>query len=132
MTIFSYGVAAILKQQFREPELLNILALRLNLLKKTSGKNHPLGWILHYAVGMLFILIIELTRIGFNIDPSIIYYIVSGAICGLIGIAVWFITFKLHPNPPKVWYKGFYIQLIFAHAIFGVGIWISRSIFPAL
>lgn len=132
MTTFSYGVAAILKQQFREPELLNMLAIRLKIIKVTSDKNHPLGWIVHYAVGVLFVAIIELIRAQANISLTILYYILAGAICGLIGIVMWFVTFRMHPNPPKLWYTAFYIQLILAHIIFGIGIWISVSVFYTL
>jgi hypothetical protein len=125
MTMFSYGVAAILKQQFREPELLNLLAIRLKILNKTSDKNHPLGWIVHYAVGVFFVVSIELVRGEAGFDPAILYYLLAGGICGLIGVVMWFSTFRMHPNPPKLWYNAFYIQLIFAHIVFGLGIWSS-------
>lgn len=131
MTVFSYGLAGMLKEQFREPELLNMLAIRLHLLRTTSAKNHPLGWIIHYAVGLLFICLIEWIRSLLHANVSALYYIVCGAVCGLTGIAIWFFTFKVHPNPPKLDVKAFYIQLFFAHIVFGLGAWTTAQLWQS-
>ncbi len=86
MTLFSYGVSEIRKQPLREPELLNTVINRLEWI--TVGLNHPIGWILHYTVGFLFIVLIEWLPASIGIDTTLFYYLATGAICGLIGIGV--------------------------------------------
>jgi hypothetical protein len=129
MTLFSYGMAAVFRQQFREPKLLNILAIRLKILNASSGKNHPVGWVIHYVIGVLFVALIEWIRETAGFSPLPLYYIVAGTSCGLIGVVMWFITFRIHPNPPKLRYRAFYIQLILAHITFGLALWCCLTVF---
>ncbi len=124
MTIFSYVVSAIRKKKFREPELLNDLIRRLN--QKEPGFLIPIaGWIIHYFVGLLFIIAYHLYWRATDTDPTFNNCIVLGAFSGLIGIFGWQLAFSIHPNPPSIDFKEFYIQLFFAHVIFGAGAFLS-------
>jgi hypothetical protein len=46
--------------------------------------------------------------------------VVLGSASGFFGAEVWRQILKLHPNPPRVDFKNYYKQLIFAHVVFGV------------
>jgi hypothetical protein len=120
MTGFSYYVSRVRKKQFREPELLNELLVRGRLMKFTTSKNHPAGWLIHYLVGILFVAAYQLTSHITSIEADFAFYTLSGLISGFAGAAIWHVTLMLHPNPPAVAVKEFYLQLVLAHVIFGM------------
>ena len=121
MTAFSYGVSVIYRQQFREPVLLNNLLYRANVLHHPR-LNHGYGWTIHFTVGLLFNVPYYFLQEGHT--PTWLIYLLFGAFSGAIACVVWEIAFLLHPNPPTINYKGFYIQLFIAHIIFGMGSWL--------
>ena len=124
MTIFSYCVGAIRKKKFLEPGLLNDLLIRLK--NKMIMRLVPMaGWIIHYLVGLIFIVVYQGYWAKSTSGPSIINCIVLGALSGVIGICGWKLAFHIHPDPPRIDFKEFYAQLFFAHIIFGVGAYIS-------
>jgi hypothetical protein len=120
MTIFSYVISQVRGKQFREPELLNELLVRARVMKFTSSKNHPLGWIIHYGVGFAFVTLYQLLVHLTGIEPTLTYYLLAGLISGFIGVAAWHVTFSIHPNRPIIDFKEYYLQLIAAHVIFGL------------
>lgn len=119
MTSFSYVMAKMRKKQFKEPELLNKLVSRAGIIKVSPSKNHITGWLLHYSVGFFFSTVYDRIWTKSAVKPNLISGITLGAISGIFGIIIWNLTFKIHPNPPKTHLKEFYIQLFFAHLIFG-------------
>ena len=128
MTAFSYYLSYIRKKQFREPELLNELLVRARMMKFTASKNHPAGWIIHYLVGVVFVIIYQLIAAVTALTPDILFYSLGGLISGFIGVAIWHVTLSLHPNSPALDLKEFYFQLVIAHIIFGLsayaGLWL--------
>jgi hypothetical protein len=125
MTLFSYIYSAFRKKQYREPELLNILLRRLSAGRTFSISHSSVGWIVHYVVGLLFIISYSILWNFLEIEPSLMNCLVLGAISGLIGIAGWHITFRLHPHPPEINYAEYYFQLIIAHIVFGFGTYLA-------
>lgn len=121
MTAFSYLYSEIKDKKFKEPQLINILIDRLPNMKMTIGKHHWLGWFLHFLIGLiftaLFFLIWNFTKISITWESGIIL----GFLAGVIGVLGWRITFSIHPNPPNIQFSKFYIQLIVAHILFGLG-----------
>ena len=118
MTIFSYLVAEIQNEKFREPELLATLLRRLlPELGRRYGK--IAGWKIHYAVGLVFAIIYARVWERDKVKPSAKSGLVLGALSGLPAIAVWRLTFMLHPSPPKIHYRRFYGHLFLAHLVFG-------------
>jgi hypothetical protein len=117
MTAFSILVSRKADKQFREPVLLNRLLKRLSYKNEIDANSLP-GWISHYAVGTLFTTVYD--QIWQRRRPTLSNSLALGGISGLIGIAVWDLTFRLHPNPPSVDHKNYYKQLFVAHLIFGV------------
>ncbi len=121
MTAFSYLISIIRGKQFREPVLLNKLIDRWVDFSVNSHYSNPLGWALHYLVGLLFVAVYHVIWQYTAVDVSWGSAAIMGAISGLVGIGVWTVTFLIHPNPPKVHLLGFFSQLFFAHVIFGLG-----------
>lgn len=120
MTLFSYVVSVLVKDNFKEPELLGILIKRLG-----ADLNKPLatlaGWQIHYAVGVIFVTVYTLLWERKALRPGLKSGIFLGLISGVIGIGFWKIVFTLHPDPPRIQLKKYYVQLLLAHVLFGIG-----------
>ncbi len=125
MTVFSYLVSIAAGKQFREPVLLNKLLDRWVNMHITPHRSNPMGWLLHYLVGVAFVLAYHLVWVYTAIGPSWYSAVVMGAISGIAGIGIWYVTFLMHSKPPKVHLFGFFSQLFFAHIFFGFGAWIG-------
>jgi hypothetical protein len=119
MTLFSYLVSATEGENFSEPERLGQLADRL-LPTLSKEQCQALGWLGHYGVGLLFSLVyVELWRRRWP-KSSIKNNLIVGGISGIIAVAIWKTTFKLHPLPPALSFNKYYLQLIPAHVVFAV------------
>lgn len=119
MTLFSYLVSVAEEENFSEPERLGQLADRL-LPKLSKEQCQALGWLGHYGVGLLFALVyVELWRRRWP-RSSIKTNLIVGGISGLMAVAIWKTTFKMHPFPPALNYNKYYIQLVPAHVVFAV------------
>jgi hypothetical protein len=119
MTIFSYLVSEVTNENFREPEIMTVLIN--NLLKNPHQYYAPyLGWSLHYMIGFGFVLIYTKLWDNNKLKPNLKSGIYLGAISGIMGIVGWLTMFKIHPNPPLINLKNFFILLFFAHIIFGI------------
>lgn len=121
MTLFSYIVSALSHSQFREPQLLNELLKRSTALPYKPGQENLTGWTIHYAIGILFVAIFDFIWNYTDFEPSIFTGALLGFIFGFIGITGWKVMFSLNPNPPAIRFKIFYLQLLPAHVIFGIG-----------
>jgi hypothetical protein len=119
MTLFSYLVSMVVRENFSEPEHLGTMMHRL--VPGSSKKITQIaGWGTHYAVGLLFVLgYQELWNTG-KIKKSIRNGIILGALSGGLAVLVWKATMKSHPAPPWIDFTKFYIQLVPAHIVFAV------------
>jgi hypothetical protein len=129
MTAFSYGLSYALKKQFKEPELLNKILSRLHVIGSSKVEINPLGWFIHYTVGIIFILFYEVLWESTSYTPTLGNFMFVGALLGVLAIVVWAIVLKIHPRPPKVDYPWYYIQLFVAHTVFGIGAFLGRVSF---
>ncbi|HET8866423.1 MAG TPA: hypothetical protein VFM80_12060 [Gracilimonas sp.] len=120
MTLFSYFLSRKANRNFREPVLLNQLLFDLPLFEFKSKPILP-GWILHYAVGFIFVIGFHFFWKMASITPSLLSGSILGLFCGMLGVAGWHLVFLLHPKPPSIELKEYYIHLIVAHIIFGFG-----------
>lgn len=120
MTAFSYIAANIRNKEFREPELLNQLLSKSSFFRLELSKKSMAGWILHYLIGWIFVVIFELFW-DLNLVPfSILWGGILGFIAGIIGIIGWKIFFAISSDPPKITWSEYYVQLVVAHIIFGL------------
>jgi hypothetical protein len=119
MTLFSYLVSAADDENYSEPERLGQLADRL-IPKLSEEQGQALGWLGHFGVGMLFSLIyVELWRRRWP-KSSIKNNLIVGGISGIMAVAIWKTTFKMHPVPPALSFNKYYLQLVPAHVVFAV------------
>src|SRR5665213_3101519 len=95
MTLFSYGVSALDKENYSEPERLGQLAHRL--LPALNKKEHrAVGWSAHYGVGLLFATAYAKLWENRELKPTFLNNFMLGAASGLAAAAIWKATFKLH------------------------------------
>jgi len=118
MSIFSYLVSNIKKENYREPMVLASLLTKLmpDLKKEDAARA---GWVLHYAAGAAFSSVFHQIWKRHFVKPTIASGIGLGAVSGLAGIAVWKMAFEAHPNPPKKTLKRYFTHLFLAHWVFG-------------
>lgn len=129
MTLFTYAVELVTGKELSEPELLNHLICKCERIGLQTGASHFLGWLIHFAIGILFaagmIAFIEVT--GF--EPTIYLGLLLGAALGLVGVIGWYVLFTLHHNPPQIDFPLFLTQLIMAHSAFGLVLVIYMQLF---
>lgn len=119
MTLFSYVISASFRELYKEPVLLTYLLNQLKIDVSVKLKAN-LAWLLHYFIGFIFVLIYHFLWINNILQLSLLIAVLLGSISGIIGITGWMILFKLTDYKPSIDFKGYYIQLFFAHIIFGL------------
>ncbi|MCP2025507.1 hypothetical protein L1276_000647 [Flavobacterium sp. HSC-32F16] len=119
MTWFSYAMSKSFRELYKEPVLLAFVIDKLKLnLSKQSKKTW--GWLLHYIIGFLFVLGYHIIWVKDILAISPLNALLLGIISGLIGIISWVFMFKITHHQPPIDFKGYYIQLFFAHIIFAI------------
>jgi hypothetical protein len=120
MTGFSYLMGDAFRKLFKEPVLLNNV-IRKSKIELNPGYSGILGWFIHYLIGLTFIIAYDLIWRYTSIELSWLSGAILGAISGIIGILGWMILFRLPSEDPPVHYSAYYLQLFFAHIVFGLG-----------
>ena len=118
MTLFSYIISALKEKNFKEPELLSKLMFRI-VPDMKKDESDIAGWNTHYLVGLAFAAVYAQLWSKTKMKPTPINGAILGGLSGLLAIAVWKLTFKAHPAPPKTDYKRYYGHLFVTHIIFG-------------
>ena len=130
MTAFSYLISESFNKLFKEPVLLNF-ALKSLQMDLTARQRRIAGWLLHYAIGVVFViayhLIWSLEIMPFSWGSAL----VLGAASGLVGILGWMLIFSIPGNNPPVRFGQYYLQLFFAHVFFAMGATAVYMIFRA-
>lgn len=119
MTLFSYLMTYEVKEQFKEPQLLNKLLNRSDIFDIDNSRFS--GWLIHYGMGALFVIVYHFIWKFSPIDPSLLSGAIFGFVSGFIGITGWFFVFRTHHNPPDIDVGDYFTHLIVAHIIFGAG-----------
>ncbi|MEO8237635.1 MAG: hypothetical protein ABI576_05960 [Flavobacterium sp.] len=119
MTLFSYAMSESFRELYKEPVLLTFLLIKMNLEVSVQTKKY-LAWLLHYFIGFLFVLAYHILWFYNILYISVLSAFLLGIASGIIGIIGWVIMFKIADYKPKIDFKGYYIQLFFAHIIFAV------------
>jgi riboflavin transporter FmnP len=121
MTLFSYIISEAFRKLFKEPVLLNILIDRAGIAEIHDSRKNIIGWVLHFLVGLLFVIIYDRIWAWTTLEPSWTTGLIFGAVSGLVGIGAWMTMFAIHPREPRIHFKEYYLQLFFAHILFGLG-----------
>lgn len=119
MTLFSYAVSASARELYKEPVLLTYVLSSLKVDVSPQTKTF-LAWLLHYLIGLFFVLSYHFLWAHDVIEISWRAGLVLGAASGIVGILGWIILFKIVNQKPNIDFKGYYVQLFFAHIIFGL------------
>jgi hypothetical protein len=119
MTIFSYLAGESFRRLFSEPAMLNYV-IRISSVELNPKLNSILGWLLHYLVGLLFVVPYHWIWNSGLLSDNWLSGIILGGISGIIGILGWMIIFSLPREKPKVAFAEYYIQLFFAHIVFAL------------
>lgn len=128
MTLFSYIISVSFRELYKEPVLLSYCLTSLDI-SLSKGVKTALAWLIHYAIGFLFVLGYHLIWKNGIMEKSWISALILGAISGIIGIMGWVIIFKISKHEPNIDFKGYYLQLFFAHVIFGLAALTAYNLF---
>lgn len=118
MTLFSKLCGLVFSKEFSEPKFLDAILRPSSTGTKT---NNLLGWAVHYLIGVLFAWAIYIFIENFAATYSYWHGILLGGFLGLVGILGWTVLLKFIKKPPQLELPAFFIQLVFAHIVFGVG-----------
>lgn len=119
MTWFSYAMSQNFRELYKEPVLLSYAIDKMKIDLSTQAKINW-GWILHYAIGLCFVVGYHIIWVKDIAPISPLSALLLGAISGVIGIISWIIIFKMTNHHPPIDFRGYYIQLFFAHIIFAI------------
>lgn len=78
------------------------------------------GWIIHYLIGLLFLLIYNFIWAETRFDPTFQTAFFLGCISGVVGIFGWSILFRIKSVPANIRVGEYYAQLFLAHIIFAL------------
>lgn len=119
MTSFSCFMSKQFQELYKEPVLLSFVLSKLKM--ELSVKSEKiLGWLLHFLIGFLFVLAYYVLWVKDILPISTLSALLLGAISGIIGITCWMFIFKMSNHQPHIDFKGYYLQLFFAHIIFAI------------
>ena len=125
MTLFMYVLTYL---THRTLKVVHILGTMLTFSTSPSGQlsRRPLaieiGAAAHYTVGVLFSYCFHLLWYMGIGQPDSLHMLLFGLAFGLFGSTVWYLFFKVHPNPPKVYLRPYLFSLLPAHIIFASGV----------
>lgn len=121
MTLYSYIISKREKQQFTEPVLINkLINGSENLPEIHNTKQHPAGWVIHFATGIAFVIAYWFLWRRALKSPGIVRGLVIGSTSGILAIGAWKVMFAVNDNPPQNNRYGFYRQLFYAHLLFSI------------
>lgn len=118
MTIFSKTLGLILAKEFSEPKLLAELFSK----QRFGKKDKFMGWLAHYLIGIFFAWGIWFYTFLTNGDYTYLTGMILGGLFGILGILGWWALMIVLKKPPQLDLPAFFIQLVFAHIVFGLGV----------
>ena len=111
MSLFSLLLGKILGKPMLEPYWLNAVVLHKKTVK------HALGWVFHYAAGLVFLYLLIGLEPWFTQLPAL-NRLCTGLLEGILGIVMWQLLFWLTHKPENLPLYTYYINLLLAHIVF--------------
>ncbi len=121
MTAFSYLASESFGRLWKEPVLLNLVTAKAKTDFSPKRKS-VFGWIIHYAIGLAFVLCYHLIWKYSDARPTWACGLFFGAGSGLLGICSWSFLFRLPAEKPKIGIRQYYLQLFIAHIFFALAV----------
>lgn len=78
------------------------------------------GWAIHYIIGLTLVVAYYILWRYNIVDITWLSGLAFGSTIGIIGIGGWVKMFILSDYKPRIDFKGYYLQLFFAHIVFGM------------
>ncbi len=119
MTFFSYLVSAAFQKLYKEPVLLKYILLNSGF-ELTKKQTATAGWIIHYLIGVAFILIYHFLWKSDLVALTWINGLFLGIGSGVLGILGWVVMFKVSDFKSDIGFTGYFTQLLIAHVIFAL------------
>jgi len=119
MTLFSYAISNSFRELYKEPVLLAYVIDKMKIELSAQSKK-TWGWLLHYVIGFLFVAAYHIIWVKDILPITPLTALIFGVISGAIGIISWVYMFKMTHHQPPIDFRGYYIQLFFAHIIFAI------------
>lgn len=119
MSAFSYLISEGFRKLYKEPLLLQYLITH-SRLKIYGVRKKIASWIIHYLIGVVFVMIYFLLWRTNLFALDWISGLIFGLVIGAIGITGWEIMHTITGYPPSIDFKGYHLQQFFAHIIFGL------------
>jgi len=119
MTIFSYLISIAFQKLYKEPVLLKYILLKsgADLTKKQTA---TAGWIVHYLMGVVFIVIYHFLWKSDVVALTWLNGLYLGIGSGIVGILGWIVMFKVSNFKSDIGFTGYFSQLLIAHIIFAL------------
>jgi len=130
MTSFSYIISELLHKQFKEPILIKTVLTGFHL-KMGSTTKQITAWVIHFAIGILFVFIYDIIWKYKVLDFSFSVALFLGAVSGLIGILGWRLLFEATPfiQSSKWYFLLYYTQLLIAHILFALSAFLIYTLY---
>ncbi len=120
MTLFSSLWSHLANKQFREPNLLAEILTKDPISPPEEASQKAMGWTIHITLGLCFVFIYEILWESLDVQRNIFWALLFGICMGMVGIAGWWLLFRLKSYSANFDYKQFYIHIFFAHIIFSL------------
>jgi hypothetical protein len=117
MTVFSYSLSRLCRQDYREPELLAQI-LEKEGSARAKKKNKQLGWLAHYTMGILWSSVYEVQQ--FKGSTKAVKTALLGTGSGLVAAVIWRLMIGRHPRMLRKTKPSFYAQLVPAHIVYAL------------
>ena len=79
------------------------------------------GYVAHYSIGVMFMCLYYILWVYGVGAPDLVSGIGFGAAGGIISIAFWYWFFVIHPNPPSVPLRPYFVNVFLAHFVYALG-----------
>lgn len=117
MTLFSYTLSRMCRENYREPEMLAEI-LSENDISRNKTANSPGGWLTHFFVGALWswtdeLLASERARVSPSGKTAVL-----GIGSGIISAIAWRLLLGRHRHILRRTKPSFFVQLVPAHVVY--------------
>ncbi|MDC6352684.1 hypothetical protein PP178_14070 [Zeaxanthinibacter sp. PT1] len=119
MTLFSYICGAIFNEEFSEPKLLNRMMHYSRAFSSDITDDDHRGWIIHFGIGQLMAFWLWIMYCNSGLGHAQILGAFLGVMAGMAGALGWLFLFNTLTTPRDTDIRGFVVQLVVAHSIFG-------------
>lgn len=90
------------------------------------------GYAAHYGIGVMFMFLYYTLWRYEIVKPDLIGGIFLGAAGGVVAIIFWYWFFVIHPNPPAVPLRGYFINVFLAHFVFALSGIVAFNLISAM